>query len=89
MYLVTLGNVNDYSDADNVRNCNLVGLSDLYGADAYVQQAVAGYFNYMVDMGVAGFRVDAAKHMWPEVRVGASYLSVTIAVRGQWSRIVR
>jgi alpha-amylase len=21
--------------------------------------------NYLIDIGVAGFRVDAAKHMWP------------------------
>ena len=27
---------------------------------------VAEYLNDMIDIGVAGFRVDAAKHMWPE-----------------------
>ena len=26
---------------------------------------IAGYFNDLIDIGVAGFRVDAAKHMWP------------------------
>ena len=62
--------MNDYSDADNVRNCNLVGLTDLYGATDYIRQAVAGYFSKLVDIGVAGFRVDAAKHMWPEVSSG-------------------
>ena len=59
--------MNDYSDADNVRNCNLVALSDLYGATDTVRNLVAGYFSNLVDIGVAGFRVDAAKHMWPEV----------------------
>lgn len=27
---------------------------------------IAGYFNHLVDLGVAGFRVDASKHIWPE-----------------------
>ena len=61
------GNVNNYGDPENVKNCNLVGLTDLYGAAEYVRQAVAGYFSYLIQIGVAGFRVDAAKHMWPEV----------------------
>lgn len=60
--------MNNYGDPYNVRNCYLVGLTDLYGATDYVRQSVAGYFNKLVDIGVAGFRVDAAKHMWPEVR---------------------
>ncbi|XP_047486576.1 alpha-amylase-like [Penaeus chinensis] len=60
------GNVNNYGDPNNVRNCNLVALTDLYGATDYVRKAVAGYFSKLVDIGVAGFRVDAAKHMWPE-----------------------
>ena len=51
----------------NVRNCYLVGLTDLYGATDHVRQQVAGYFNKLVDIGVAGFRIDAAKHMWPQV----------------------
>lgn len=61
------GNVNNYGDPNNVRNCYLVGLTDLYGALDYVRNAVAGYFNDLVDLGVAGVRIDAAKHMWPEV----------------------
>lgn len=24
------------------------------------------FLNKLIDLGVAGFRVDAAKHMWPE-----------------------
>lgn len=23
------------------------------------------YMNHLIDLGVAGFRIDAAKHMWP------------------------
>ena len=59
--------MNNYGDANNVRNCYLVGLTDLYGVMDYVRNAVAGYLNDLVDLGVAGIRIDAAKHMWPEV----------------------
>ena len=58
--------MNDYEDPDNIRNCYLVGLCDLYGATDYVRDRVAEYFNDLISIGVAGFRVDAAKHMWPE-----------------------
>jgi alpha-amylase len=59
-------NVNNYGDPNNVRNCYLVGLTDLYGALDYVRNAVAGYLNSLVALGVAGIRIDAAKHMWTE-----------------------
>jgi len=59
------GCVDNYADPVIVRNCYLVGLSDLYGATSHVQDMIAGYFNDLIDIGVAGFRVDAAKHMWP------------------------
>ncbi|RXG54804.1 Alpha-amylase [Armadillidium vulgare] len=58
--------VDDYSDPNNVRNCDLSGLSDLYGAYDDVRQKVSAYFNDLIEIGVAGFRVDAAKHMWPD-----------------------
>ena len=57
------GCVDNYADPNIVRDCYLVGLSDLYGATDHVRDMVAGYFNDLIDMGVAGFRVDAAKHM--------------------------
>ncbi|KAK3852672.1 hypothetical protein Pcinc_040753 [Petrolisthes cinctipes] len=60
------GMVNNYGDPYNVRNCYLVALTDLYGALPYVRQKVAEYFTNLVNIGVAGFRIDAAKHMWPE-----------------------
>ena len=65
-----------------MRNCNLSGLTDLYGATEYVRQAVAGYFNKLVNIGVAGFRIDAAKHMWPEVNLYLNiYLYVQISIQ--------
>ncbi|KAJ8969369.1 hypothetical protein NQ317_002002 [Molorchus minor] len=57
--------VNDYQDAKNVRNCELVGLKDLNQTLEYVRQQIANYLNHCVNLGAAGFRVDAAKHMWP------------------------
>lgn len=59
------GEIGNYNDPEEVRNCELVGLSDLrLGAD-YVRGKIADYLNRLIDIGVAGFRVDAAKHMWP------------------------
>ena len=43
-----------------------MGLTDLDGSQSYVQDKISGYFNHLIDLGVAGFRVDAAKHMWPK-----------------------
>ncbi|CAG2253198.1 AMY [Mytilus edulis] len=59
------GMVNNYGDPNNVRNCFLVGLTDLDQKQEYVRNKIAGFFNHLIDLGVAGFRVDAAKHMWP------------------------
>ncbi|XP_031439751.1 alpha-amylase-like isoform X5 [Clupea harengus] len=67
------GNIENYQDiyqltasAAQVRDCRLVGLLDLAHRKEHVRERVAGYMNTLVDMGVAGFRVDACKHMWPE-----------------------
>lgn len=48
-----------------VRNCRLGSLVDLAMGHDYVRGKVVAYLNHLVDLGVAGFRVDAAKHMWP------------------------
>lgn len=48
-----------------MRDCRLVGLLDLALEKDYVRGKVAGFMNKLIDMGVAGFRVDACKHMWP------------------------
>nr|ABC68516.1 alpha-amylase [Blattella germanica] len=57
--------VSNYQDPSNVRNCELVGLHDLNQGSDYVRGKMIEYLNHLVDCGVAGFRVDAAKHMWP------------------------
>merc|ERR1712002_908683 len=57
--------INNYGNADEVRNCYLVGLNDLDGGKQYVREKISGYYNDVINIGVRGFRVDASKHMWP------------------------
>jgi len=57
--------IENYGDPTEVRNCYLVGLNDLDGSKNYVREKIAAYFQDCVDIGVKGFRIDAAKHMWP------------------------
>uniref|UniRef100_A0A6Q2XB97 Alpha-amylase n=1 Tax=Esox lucius TaxID=8010 RepID=A0A6Q2XB97_ESOLU len=59
------GNIENYNDINQVRDCKLVSLLDLALEKDYVRGKVADYMNKLIDMGVAGFRVDACKHMWP------------------------
>ncbi|XP_061694235.1 alpha-amylase-like [Syngnathoides biaculeatus] len=59
------GEIENYGDANQVRDCRLVGLLDLALEKNYVRDKVAEFMNALIDMGVAGFRVDACKHMWP------------------------
>lgn len=57
--------INDYNNAFEVRNCELVGLPDLDQSEEYVRDRVVNFLNKLIDFGVAGFRMDASKHMWP------------------------
>ena len=57
--------IENYGDTWQVRNCRLLGLVDLKLSAEYVRDRVADYMNDLIDIGVAGFRVDACKHMWP------------------------
>jgi alpha-amylase len=55
--------VTDYSNAANVQDCELFGLPDLNTGSATVRQKIAGYLLMLARLGVAGFRIDAAKHI--------------------------
>ncbi|XP_073957016.1 alpha-amylase-like isoform X2 [Choristoneura fumiferana] len=57
--------IDNYNDASQVRNCDLVGLKDLNQTMPYVQRKIVQFFNRLIRLGIAGLRVDAAKHMWP------------------------
>ncbi|XP_075744326.1 alpha-amylase-like [Rhipicephalus microplus] len=47
-----------------VRNCELLGLRDLNHTRQHVRAKISEFLNQVISLGVAGFRVDAAKHMW-------------------------
>lgn len=57
-------NSEDYANnAWRVQHCELVGLHDLDTDADYVQNTIAGFLNDLLSLGVAGFRLDASKHM--------------------------
>jgi alpha-amylase len=56
----------DYTtSAEHVQRCELLNLSDLDTSNAAVQAKLAGYLSELLQLGVRGFRLDAAKHMAP------------------------
>lgn len=57
--------ISDFDNPTEVRNCDLVGLHDLNQTKPDVQLKQVEFLNKLISCGVAGFRVDAAKHMWP------------------------
>jgi alpha-amylase len=57
--------LNDYQSAANVQDCELFSLPDLKTESASVRQKIADYLLMLSRLGVAGFRVDAAKHIQP------------------------
>lgn len=59
------GDIINYRDADEVRTCELVNLADLATGTDRVQKGLRAYLDDLLTLGVAGFRIDAAKHMDP------------------------
>lgn len=59
------GSIEDPQSALQVRNCMLFGLLDLNQGISTVRDTMVAYLNDLLSIGVAGFRIDAAKHMWP------------------------
>lgn len=57
------GNIHNYRDQEQVQTCNLSNLADLATGEPHVQDTIAGFLDELLDVGVAGFRIDAAKHM--------------------------
>uniref|UniRef100_A0AAU2UWG0 Alpha-amylase n=1 Tax=Streptomyces sp. NBC_00003 TaxID=2903608 RepID=A0AAU2UWG0_9ACTN len=55
--------INDWNSVQQVQECQLVSLSDLYTEKDDVRTKIAGYLNKLESHGVDGFRVDAAKHI--------------------------
>ncbi len=55
--------ITDYTNAANVQDCELLSLPDLDTELPYVRTTLAGYLIKLARLGVAGFRIDAAKHI--------------------------
>jgi alpha-amylase len=55
--------LNNYQSAANVQDCELFSLPDLATESPSVRNKIAGYLIALARLGVAGFRIDAAKHI--------------------------
>lgn len=55
--------VQNWNDAWEIQHCELLGLADLATDQPGVQAKIAGYLNSLLNLGVDGFRIDAAKHI--------------------------
>jgi hypothetical protein len=56
-------NITNYGIRYEVQNCELLNLSDLDTSKPAVQARLRNYLQTLINMGVKGFRIDAAKHM--------------------------
>lgn len=52
-----------YDDAREVQTCELVNLADLATGTDHVRATIVAYLQDLLSLGVAGFRIDAAKHV--------------------------
>lgn len=74
----------DYQSAANVQDCELLGLSDLNTGKTSVREKIAGYLLSLARIGVAGFRIDAAKHIQPvELDSILARVNSTLAAEGR------
>lgn len=60
-----LCSINDWDNPREVRVCGYGDLRDLNQTHPYVKAKMISLMDSLIDHGVAGFRIDAAKHMWP------------------------
>jgi len=58
-----LDNISNYQDRWEVQNCNIDRCADLDTGSEYVRGKLVNYLNDLLDLGIAGFRIDAAKHI--------------------------
>ncbi|NUO58125.1 MAG: ATPase [Hamadaea sp.] len=73
--------ISDYTNRDEVQNCDLVGLADLATEREPVRQRLAAYLNDLLSLGVDGFRIDAAKHV-PAADLAAIYAKLSKTTEG-------
>ena len=58
--------ITNYQDHFHVQHCELENLSDLRTETSYVRGKIADYLVDLHSLGVRGYRIDAAKHMWKD-----------------------
>ncbi len=76
--------VTDYQSPANVQDCELFGLPDLHTGLPSVRQKIADYLISLARLGVAGYRIDAAKHTQPvELDDIVSRVNQTLAGEGR------
>ena len=74
--------LNNYQSAANVQDCELFSLPDLNTARPNVRQKIADYLVMLARLGVAGFRVDAAKHI-QQVDLDSIFYLVNTTLTGE------
>ena len=74
--------LNDYQSAANVQDCELFSLPDLNTRRGPVRQKIADYLLMLARLGVAGFRVDAAKHI-QQVDLDSIFYLVNTTLAGE------
>lgn len=76
------GQIHNWDDFWEARNCELVGLHDLDQSNVFVKEKLINHLNDLIRLGVAGFRVDASKHVYPEALLeiieSTEYLNRTV-----------
>jgi alpha-amylase len=53
--------IQNYQNATEVRDCELSSLPDLDQSRLDVREKIVNFMNHLIDLGVAGFRMDACK----------------------------
>ncbi|NYE19215.1 alpha-amylase [Microbacterium immunditiarum] len=64
--LTSNDDIQDYDSREQVQTCELVNLADLDTSSETVRGTIVAYLEDLLSLGVAGFRIDAAKHMTAE-----------------------
>ncbi|KAG5679493.1 hypothetical protein PVAND_009057 [Polypedilum vanderplanki] len=55
----------NFGNAFEIRNCRVDKLPDLNQASEIVRDKIVDFMNELIDCGIAGFRIDSAKNIWP------------------------
>jgi len=57
--------ISSWTDPFQLNNGWLVGLADLNTESEYVRERISAYMTDLLSIGFSGFRMDAAKHIYP------------------------